>query len=110
MNVALEPCPFCGCEVQLQSNKDWVYLSGKHSGFCFFNEGKDQRLCVPASPGQQEALIEDWNRRTQLNAIRARVLALCDAVENMPRNLIAPDELSLIERLRKDMSPETASQ
>lgn len=58
----LKPCPFCGCEIRLESNRDWHRLQGDHSDNCPF-EGGDETLMSPATDEQLELLYRDWNTR-----------------------------------------------
>ena len=56
----LNPCPFCGCAMGIESNRDWHELSGDHDERCILS-GKD--LFVPATSDQLQCLTRDWNRR-----------------------------------------------
>lgn len=60
--VTLEPCPFCGVNVQIQSNRDWHKLVGAHAEDCVFDD--DYSFMVPADAGGYDWLVSAWNRRT----------------------------------------------
>ena len=57
----LKPCPFCGGEAMMRSTRSWHYLEANHDSDCIFDT--DSTTQVPASDGQRELLIRDWNRR-----------------------------------------------
>lgn len=60
----LKPCPFCGCDVELQSidyptdAKDWIICGWHYSG-CFLE------AMFPSSPQSmyKHKLVSAWNRR-----------------------------------------------
>lgn len=58
----LKPCPFCGCGIRLESNRDWHRLQGDHEDGCPF-VGLDETLMVAATDDQLALLFRDWNRR-----------------------------------------------
>lgn len=57
----LKPCPFCGAEARIESNRDWHRLLADHDDYCII---KDYEPTYSASEGQREYMIEDWNRRS----------------------------------------------
>lgn len=61
----LLPCPFCGCELRLESNRDWHRLQGDHGTGCPF-EGRDETLMSPATDEQLALLYRNWNARAAL--------------------------------------------
>jgi len=66
-NQKLKPCPFCGCGMRIESNRDWHKLYGSHANSCvFFDDEPD--ITVPATNDQLSLLIEDWNRRAPTGA------------------------------------------
>lgn len=61
-HVMPRPCPFCGCQMRIRSNRDWHHLEGDHDGHCVFSED-DPTMSVPATPEQLPWMLNDWNRR-----------------------------------------------
>lgn len=57
----LAPCPFCGGEVRITSNRDWHKLTGLHDENCLFDD--DYVTMVPATDENKTWLIEAWHRR-----------------------------------------------
>jgi len=64
---ALLRCPFCGCKMDIFSNRDWHHLQGDHDEFCLFVPIPESTATVPATDEQRAALVHDWNRRYNLN-------------------------------------------
>lgn len=62
-NIALRPCPFCGCAMAIESNRDWHRIVGDHDEECMFVER--ETCMVPATDDQLQAAQKDWNRRAQ---------------------------------------------
>lgn len=61
MTAELKPCPFCGGEMFIRSNRDWHRLVGEHAeGWCLMTGFEPY---CPATPDAREALVEAWNRR-----------------------------------------------
>lgn len=58
----LLPCPFCNCDMRIESNRDWYKLLGDHSENCVF-EAEEVTLTVPAHYTQMSAMIRDWSTR-----------------------------------------------
>ena len=61
-SAELEACPFCGCSMRLESNRDWHRIFGDHDESCPF-DGQDETLMSPATDDQLALLYRDWNRR-----------------------------------------------
>ncbi|MCY0332980.1 Lar family restriction alleviation protein [Pseudomonas aeruginosa] len=61
MAEELKPCPFCGCSMRLESNRDWHRIVGDHSAECVFLDS--ETIMVPAIKYQLEIAIADWNAR-----------------------------------------------
>jgi hypothetical protein len=59
----LKPCPFCSCEMRIESNRDWHRLHGNHSEQCMFDADNECAM-VPATDEQLQLLIREWNTRT----------------------------------------------
>ncbi|MBG4888329.1 Lar family restriction alleviation protein [Pseudomonas aeruginosa] len=57
----LKPCPFCGCSMHLESNRDWHRIVGDHSAECVFLDS--ETMMVPDIEDQREIAIADWNTR-----------------------------------------------
>lgn len=60
-DIALKPCPFCGCSMRIVSNRDWHRLFGDHGKKCVFTD--NETMVVPASDDQLLLLMADWNTR-----------------------------------------------
>ena len=43
----LKPCPFCGCSMRLESNRDWHRIVGDHALECAFTDS--ETMVVPAT-------------------------------------------------------------
>ncbi len=56
-------CPFCGCVMAAQSNRDWHHIVGQHEDGCVF-DGGDPPITVPAEEQALASAIAAWNRRT----------------------------------------------
>lgn len=65
--VPLLPCPFCGCDMRVESNRDWHRIFGAHAEDCVFDADNEQ-LMVPATPEQLLLMTSDWNKRALLDA------------------------------------------
>lgn len=65
--MELQPCPFCGCEMSINSNRDWHRPVGKHGENCVLDHDHD--IIYAATPQGRAFLIEDWNRRAPLAAV-----------------------------------------
>lgn len=57
----LKPCPFCGCSMHLESNRDWHRIVGDHALECVFTDS--ETLVVPATKEQRDIAVSDWNTR-----------------------------------------------
>ncbi|HHJ2109606.1 TPA: Lar family restriction alleviation protein [Pseudomonas aeruginosa] len=57
----LKPCPFCGCSMHLESNRDWHRIVGDHALECAFTDS--ETLVVPATKEQRDIAVSDWNTR-----------------------------------------------
>ncbi|MEV1484475.1 Lar family restriction alleviation protein [Pseudomonas aeruginosa] len=57
----LKPCPFCGCSMRLQSNRDWHRIVGEHALECAFSDS--ETMVVPATKEQRDIAVSDWNAR-----------------------------------------------
>ncbi len=64
--LGLLDCPFCGCKMRVESNRDWHKLYGDHDEYCIFN-ATEPVSAVPAHYAQMSAMIRDWNRRAEPN-------------------------------------------
>lgn len=47
MAEELKPCPFCGCSMRLESNRDWHRIVGDHALECAFTDS--ETMVVPAT-------------------------------------------------------------
>lgn len=63
MAQELLPCPFCGCAVEVKSNRDWHRISGNHTEECLFHECVDF-VMVPATDDQRVLAVAAWNTRS----------------------------------------------
>ncbi|HGJ5456770.1 TPA: Lar family restriction alleviation protein [Pseudomonas aeruginosa] len=61
MAEELKPCPFCGCSMRMESNRDWHRIVGDHSAECVFLDS--ETMMVPGIEDQREIAIADWNAR-----------------------------------------------
>lgn len=57
----LKPCPFCGCSMHLESNRDWHRIVGDHALECAFTDS--ETVVVPATKEQRDIAVSDWNTR-----------------------------------------------
>lgn len=57
----LKPCPFCGCSMRLESNRDWHRIVGDHALECAFTDS--ETMVVPATKEQLDIAVSDWNTR-----------------------------------------------
>ncbi|ENQ7723541.1 TPA: Lar family restriction alleviation protein [Pseudomonas aeruginosa] len=57
----LKPCPFCGCSMRLESNRDWHRIVGDHALECAFSDS--ETMVVPATKEQRDIAVSDWNAR-----------------------------------------------
>lgn len=57
----LKPCPFCGCSMRLESNRDWHRILGDHALECVFLDS--ETVVVPATKEQRDIAVSDWNAR-----------------------------------------------
>lgn len=57
----LKPCPFCGCSMRLESNRDWHRIVGDHALECAFTDS--ETVVVPATKEQRDIAVSDWNTR-----------------------------------------------
>lgn len=57
----LKPCPFCGCSMRLESNRDWHKIVGDHALECAFTDS--ETMVVPATKEQRDIAVSDWNAR-----------------------------------------------
>ena len=58
----LKPCPFCGTQVFIRSNRDTHKLAGDHKEDCFF--GEDHIMETPATDEAKQQIINFWNKRS----------------------------------------------
>lgn len=61
MAEELKPCPFCGCSMRLESNRDWHRIVGDHALECVFLDS--ETVVVPATKEQRDIAVSDWNAR-----------------------------------------------
>ncbi|MER0808975.1 Lar family restriction alleviation protein [Pseudomonas aeruginosa] len=61
MAEELKPCPFCGCSMRLESNRDWHMIVGDHALECAFTDS--ETMMVPATKEQRDIAVSDWNTR-----------------------------------------------
>ncbi|WP_261312032.1 Lar family restriction alleviation protein [Pseudomonas aeruginosa] len=62
MAEELKPCPFCGCSMRLESNRDWHRIVGDHALECVFTDS--ETMVVPATKEQRDIAVSDWNIRS----------------------------------------------
>lgn len=55
-------CPFCGCAMRIESNRDWHRLKGDHSEECIFDADSEIGT-MPATEEDRLTMAEYWNRR-----------------------------------------------
>lgn len=60
--IELLPCPFCGCKVRIESNRDSHKLLGDHDEYCIWADD-DWVIHAPATDYALGAMYETWNRR-----------------------------------------------
>lgn len=58
-------CPFCGCAMCSERNRDWQ-LIGTHDDGCVFDRS-EATLTVPAYDDCMEWMKKAWNRRTSID-------------------------------------------
>jgi hypothetical protein len=68
--MQLKPCPFCGVEMHIKSNRDTHKVLGDHADNCIFDLD-DATAEYFATDDALGHLIENWNRRAQLAAAPA---------------------------------------
>jgi hypothetical protein len=61
----LKPCPFCGCAMRIESNRDWHRLKGDHGDECIFDADTEIGT-MPATDEDRLTMVEYWNRRATL--------------------------------------------
>jgi hypothetical protein len=61
----LKPCPFCGCAMRIESNRDWHRLKGDHDEMCLFDADSEIGT-MPATEEDRLTMVEYWNRRATL--------------------------------------------
>lgn len=69
MTDALRECPFCKCEMRIESNRDWHTLHGNHTEECFFSD--DEMLTAPATPEGLKEIYSCWQTRAHDDDLRA---------------------------------------
>lgn len=81
MERELLPCPFCGADMELVSNRDWHRVLGHVDG-CII-ECED--AMTPATDEQRALLVADWNRRPSLlTAPPGYVLVPVELIDAVP--------------------------
>lgn len=55
-------CPFCGCAMRFDSNRDWHKLEGSHEEHCVF-DNYEPAIIVPAEDSAKSWAITAWNTR-----------------------------------------------
>jgi len=100
---ALEACPFCGCDMRIESNRDWHKLRGNHAEGCVFSEDAPV-MTVPATDCQLEVLVHDWNTR----ALTQRPAAQTEREAKMTEiDLQDDDALRFAQRVLEGDAPES---
>jgi len=61
-SAELLPCPFCGGEARIESNRDWHRIYAAHDDDCIF-DADDHDSMYPAQPGYLKDMAANWNRR-----------------------------------------------
>ncbi|HHZ8399317.1 TPA: Lar family restriction alleviation protein [Pseudomonas aeruginosa] len=103
MAEELKPCPFCGCSMRLESNRDWHRIVGDHALECAFSDS--ETMMVPATKEQRDIAVSDWNTR----AIPAGHVVVS---EGLLRRIVTPaltssdaqDRIGALEELRALLS------
>ncbi|AUR83721.1 hypothetical protein NVP1039O_22 [Vibrio phage 1.039.O._10N.286.55.A2] len=65
MSEELKPCPFCGCEMEIETiGRDWWRIKpvDGHEDTCPFGESHEWG-CSQQSPEWKDEHIADWNNR-----------------------------------------------
>lgn len=99
----LKPCPFCGCSMHLESNRDWHMIVGDHALECAFTDS--ETMMVPATKEQRDIAVSDWNTR----AVPAGHVVVS---EGLLRRIVTPaltssdaqDHIGALEELRALLS------
>ncbi|MFO6103429.1 Lar family restriction alleviation protein [Pseudomonas aeruginosa] len=99
----LKPCPFCGCSMRLESNRDWHRIIGDHALECVFLDS--ETVVVPATKEQRDIAVSDWNAR----AVPAGHVVVS---EGLLRRIVTPaltssdaqDRIGALEELRDLLS------
>jgi hypothetical protein len=58
----LLPCPFCGAQPTIRTNRDWHHLQADHDDGCPMGE---RVVSFPATDDDRVALVQTWNRRVR---------------------------------------------
>ncbi len=103
MAEELKPCPFCGCSMRLESNRDWHRIVGDHALECAFTDS--ETMVVPATKEQRDIAVSDWNTR----AVPADHVVVS---EGLLRRIVTPaltssdaqDRIGALEELRALLS------
>ncbi|WP_249360767.1 Lar family restriction alleviation protein [Pseudomonas aeruginosa] len=103
MAEELKPCPFCGCSMHLESNRDWHKIVGDHALKCAFTDS--ETMVVPATKEQRDIAVSDWNAR----AVPAGHVVVS---EGLLRRIVTPaltssdaqDRIGALEELRALLS------
>lgn len=85
MAEELKPCPFCGCSMRLESNRDWHRIVGDHALECAFTDS--ETMVVPATKEQRDIAVSDWNTR----AIHAGHVVVSEGLLRRISNLFPAD-------------------
>ncbi len=67
--VQLLACPFCGCAMRVESNRDWHRIFGDHTDECVF-EADSEQMMAPATDDQLQLMIDSWNSRPIQQAVQ----------------------------------------
>ncbi len=85
MSDKLKPCPFCDCEMEIESvGRDWWRIKpvDGHEDACPFGE-QHEWDCSQQKPEWKEEHIADWNKRLNHDRMVEEIAELKDSVNQL---------------------------